>query len=726
MDDADDSTRPPKRRKIRIACQQCREKKTRCDGARPVCQACVRKKLGPENCVYLDPSSELSDTRYVQGLETRIRELEQVARGGFAVTAVDTAGSTSRLNNTLPPDHGRPSQPEPNRSSREIVLPRNEDNNMPRYSKGASPSAQMIESTPNTNDAHIVAAHLLGLNGYREQPSRVPDTFQDFRPRDDAPDATGTFPADDPQPQTPRSHPQLSHRQQHRVSEPPARSNNTSHFLSQDETGSYIPPTQGDPDNIEVDEDEQPSDAMGASEGTPINSNNSLFFGPSSAAAYMKSVQETLGTGGHGLHGAEDGVSSTVSRASHRRQMKLKRDMENLLDGLTLPTRRLADALLEVYWDSIHPFYPILHKPSFMRRYNEIWSQADSSRDELHYFDGNVQRLRAFHATLNIALALGCIRARSDASSLKSAKTYYDRSSQLLQEADMEQGSIQLVQALVLTAQYLQSTDMANRCWITIGNAIRIAQGIGVQLDRPSESQAEREERRRTWWCCILMDRVLSMTFGRPVMVVWRTVVPKPEPIDDESLSEKPGSSREPMTLQELSANAFFSQTLKLTDVLMLVLTNFYRPVEERRISTLSNDPISKLTLVVEVDNELARWRQQLPQHLIFQPSELSGETNPIYTRQAALLHFRYLHLRILLFRPITIDLSSGILLAATEPQRSTDFQHMVITGCVRSCVSAAQELVDLLHIQLHSDCAPRVGMRCSISSVPGPFCFRS
>ncbi|VUC27304.1 unnamed protein product, partial [Clonostachys rosea] len=550
MDDADDNSRPPKRRKIRIACQQCRDKKTRCDGARPVCQACVRKKLGPEHCVYLDPSSELSDTRYVQGLETRIRELEQVARGGV-----------------LPP--------------------------------------------------------------------------------------------------------------------------------------------QGDHENVEIDEEEQPGDAMGASEGTPINSSNSLFFGPSSAAAFMKSVQESLGTGGHGAHGAEDGVSSTASRASHRRRMKLKRDMADLLDGLTIPTRRLADTLLEVYWNNIHPFYPILHKPSFMRRYNEIWSQADSSRDELHYFNGNVQTLRGFHATLNIVLALGCIHARSDAPSLKSAKTYYDRSNLLLQDADMEHGSVQLVQALVLTAQYLQSTDMANRCWITIGNAIRVAQGIGVQLDRPSESQAEREERRRTWWCCILMDRVLSMTFGRPVMIVWRTVVPKPEPIDDESLSEKPGSSSEPMELQELSMNAFFTQTLKLTDVLMLVLTNFYRPVEERRISTLSNDPISKLTLVVEVDNELARWREQLPHHLIFDPSELSGEANPIYTRQAALLHSRYLHLRILLFRPITMDLSSGVLMAAKEPQRSTDFQYMVISGCIRSCVAAVQELVNLLHIQLHGDCAP-------------------
>lgn len=76
-----------------------------------------------------------------------------------------------------------------------------------------------------------------------------------------------------------------------------------------------------------------------------------------------------------------------------------------------------------------------------------------------------------------------------------------------MKDADVEHGSLQLIQALILNAQYLQSTDMVNKCWTTVGQAIRVAQGIGVQVNRPSESQVEREERKRTWWCCLLMDR---------------------------------------------------------------------------------------------------------------------------------------------------------------------------------------------------------------------------
>ncbi|KAJ9299811.1 transcriptional regulator family: Fungal Specific TF [Paecilomyces variotii] len=45
-----------KRSKIRLACTNCREDKTRCDGKRPICTRC-RKRRGPVTCVYKRPAS---------------------------------------------------------------------------------------------------------------------------------------------------------------------------------------------------------------------------------------------------------------------------------------------------------------------------------------------------------------------------------------------------------------------------------------------------------------------------------------------------------------------------------------------------------------------------------------------------------------------------------------------------------------------------------------------
>lgn len=44
--------RPSKRQKISLACHECRLRKTKCDGARPICGSCAKKKLSPEACHY--------------------------------------------------------------------------------------------------------------------------------------------------------------------------------------------------------------------------------------------------------------------------------------------------------------------------------------------------------------------------------------------------------------------------------------------------------------------------------------------------------------------------------------------------------------------------------------------------------------------------------------------------------------------------------------------------
>jgi len=69
--------------------------------------------------------------------------------------------------------------------------------------------------------------------------------------------------------------------------------------------------------------------------------------------------------------------------------------------------------------------------------------------------------------------------------------------------------SIELVQLLLLTTLHLHSTKYANRCWNTLGLAIRVAQGLGLPWDMPSrrESQVAREMRRRVWYNCVILDR---------------------------------------------------------------------------------------------------------------------------------------------------------------------------------------------------------------------------
>lgn len=74
---------PPrqKRKRISHACQACRQRKSRCDGARPVCQLCSQVGLV---CQYTEaaqpPRAASPDRRTVAGLERRLHDMEATVR----------------------------------------------------------------------------------------------------------------------------------------------------------------------------------------------------------------------------------------------------------------------------------------------------------------------------------------------------------------------------------------------------------------------------------------------------------------------------------------------------------------------------------------------------------------------------------------------------------------------------------------------------------------------
>ncbi|GKT84676.1 hypothetical protein Ct61P_02526 [Colletotrichum tofieldiae] len=150
----------------------------------------------------------------------------------------------------------------------------------------------------------------------------------------------------------------------------------------------------------------------------------------------------------------------------------------------------------------------------------------------------------------------------------------------------MDYGSIQLVQALILTAQYLQTLSLSNKCWVVVGMAIRVAQGIALHLDVAGESQAQREERRRTWHPCELLNRALavhartnlhchgalSMTFGRRLMLELKSSAPLPEMVDDEFLATAADAEDGSQPPRVPAKCAFFTSIIKLSHITAEVL----------------------------------------------------------------------------------------------------------------------------------------------------------
>lgn len=84
-----------KRRRVAVACDACRTRKSRCDGSRPQCSLC--RDLGFE-CIYSPPSASANvivQKDYLKGLEGRVKTLEETVwtlKDGFVELSARVGG----------------------------------------------------------------------------------------------------------------------------------------------------------------------------------------------------------------------------------------------------------------------------------------------------------------------------------------------------------------------------------------------------------------------------------------------------------------------------------------------------------------------------------------------------------------------------------------------------------------------------------------------------------
>ena len=174
------------------------------------------------------------------------------------------------------------------------------------------------------------------------------------------------------------------------------------------------------------------------------------------------------------------------------------------------PPRQTANDFVECFWDFVHPLFPVLHKTTFMHRYQMIWN-GDGFTQNHHDPSADMEEA-IFTSTLNIIFALGCQFSRIVPAQSKTsmARDFYQRARQIYNYELLDSMSIPSVQMLLLTGVYLQSAQSANRCWNVIGLAIRAAQGLGLHVETSKsrrQCQVDREVRRRIWHCCLVLDR---------------------------------------------------------------------------------------------------------------------------------------------------------------------------------------------------------------------------
>ncbi|KZL71544.1 fungal specific transcription factor [Colletotrichum tofieldiae] len=364
-----------------------------------------------------------------------------------------------------------------------------------------------------------------------------------------------------------------------------------------------------------------------------------------------------------------------------------------------LPPRKQADHLMDLYWYYVDPLYPFLDQQRFEHSYRALFAGTSIDADE-----------RIFVSILNIIFALSTqlIESMSPEQRDSTSQGYFTRAQDLLQLSLWDTGSIELIQCLLIMSQYLQSTNNPHQTWMIVGSAVRIAQGLGLHLPETSlelSSDSERDLVKRIWHGCLLMDRMIAITHGRPAMIsdqlASSVVLPS---IPDTSNDTGNEVQLDTVSLHRLRYQGFFHKSLELYEVINHAVLAFYSsasplrsPVYPIGVGHSSQRPSERPELdlgkALQLDQRLTKWEKSLPSFLTMAEPETT--LDEVFRRQAVILRIRLLHARMLLLRPM---LACFCLSQSPETSQAHDgLSSRVVQQCAMVCVEAAQSLISFI-----------------------------
>lgn len=174
-------------------------------------------------------------------------------------------------------------------------------------------------------------------------------------------------------------------------------------------------------------------------------------------------------------------------------------------DLSNFPVRPVRDALVETYFQDIHPGFPIIDEAEFRRQYGN---------------PGDAPPLLVLQAVLLAAARISthpqvaASRATTTATLFRRAKSLFD--------LRYENDRVDLIQAALLLAWYTESSDnVASNAYYWVGNAVRIGFGMGLHRNAslryvPAYRRRFSRKYKKIWWSLLYSEVMLALEYGRP------------------------------------------------------------------------------------------------------------------------------------------------------------------------------------------------------------------
>ncbi|KAK0719734.1 fungal-specific transcription factor domain-containing protein [Lasiosphaeris hirsuta] len=292
-----------------------------------------------------------------------------------------------------------------------------------------------------------------------------------------------------------------------------------------------------------------------------------------------------------------------------------------------IPPRLFSDRCVNVYFQEWAPLFPVLHKPTFLRVYEE--------------FVADPEKIKNNHKLAQLYLVFGIAALSSEQPDLQQIAACEVQWQRCLESILMDNTMITL-QCLLLALIYCTVRADYKRLQHYKGIAVGLSHRLGLHQSqkRFSFGVLTIETRKKVFWTLYMLDCFSAAMLGLPKLLKEEDVHAEfPSDTDDEYITEKGFQPCLPGEHTRLSsALALF----RGSRILGKVLEKIYPSATSHELS---------LQQMSALGNELDEWHDKLPQHLKLTFKQDKPSTD-ITGSRSPLLALAYYYIRILIFRP--------------------------------------------------------------------------
>ncbi|KAH7323076.1 fungal-specific transcription factor domain-containing protein [Stachybotrys elegans] len=242
----------------------------------------------------------------------------------------------------------------------------------------------------------------------------------------------------------------------------------------------------------------------------------------------------------------------------------------------------------------------------------------------------------------------------SDDASIRSLACEFSNVAGCMIYNSLELPDLTILQSLIVLGHYEIGRGRSSKGWLFCGMAFRLTHEMGLHLDPNNwtsmryESPIDREILRRVYWAAFIVDKQLSLYFGRPPALYPQeadvdTTIRIPYPPEWESLLDSYISKGTSATAFEdgITVVSFFDRQVELAKIFHSLIVEVFK---NRRCRT---DPSAAAETAHKVHESMMEWLDTLPQTLRW--NQCSVGRVPTYVLQ---LHMRFHTGMIILHRP--------------------------------------------------------------------------